>query len=402
MDNVRCITSSAEMEMLLNDQQEEMRNAMANILKATKAGIPLYDFWTTKQIFEKPSAIAAYGCNTVNDKIVWEKDTRVPMLQDFTTTSTAYRSGVPMHMVKHSDARMATTLISREGYERALEGELDQSVPLRRLSNGLDPFVGLQILRALPFKLDLDEEFYDMQARKESQTQTLESVLHNLKTSDNVNITDSFIKTVADIFGPRARFGPFLDSEGINASTPAIYTTYPTSHNTFIPSNRSMDMIAGLGYDIHPEGALLCRLTDDKQSNARWIGVNVLFSLPFKLHIHPAVHKVFQNGNLNLPAEIFDKRWENSPATSAQENADTFAHTSAPEPDKSFRETDVEGGSPTTISYNPMPTEPMSKQTEEPEAFEHQDNTHESPQSQTSPQVERPGMVSSNTERPEG
>ncbi|KAI7554382.1 hypothetical protein KC331_g589 [Hortaea werneckii] len=402
MDNVRYITSSAEMEMLLNDQQEEMRNAMANIRIATKAGIPLHDFWTTKQIFEKPPAIAAHGCNTVNGKIVWEQNTRVPMLPDFTTTSTAYHSGVPMHMVKHLDARMAAMLIPQEGYDRTLEGPLDQFVPLRRLSNGLDPFVGLRLLRALPFKLDLDKEFYEMQARRETQRQTLESVLHNLKVNHNSKIINSFVQTVADIFGPRARLGTFLDSEGINASTPAIYTTYPTSHNTCIPSNRSMDTIAGLGYDKHSEGALLCRLTDDQQSNARWIGVNILFPLPFKLHIHPAVHKAFQNGNLNLPAEIFDRGWENSPATSAQEKADTFAHAFAPESDKSFRETDVEGGSPTTISYKPMPTGPMSKQTEEPGAFEHQDNTHESPQSQTSPQVERPGMVSSSTEHPEG
>ncbi|KAI7234816.1 hypothetical protein KC330_g4633 [Hortaea werneckii] len=272
MDNVCYITSSAEMEMLLNDQQEEMRNAMANILKATKAGIPLHDFWTTKQIFEKPSAIAAYGCNTVNGKIVWEKDTRVPLLQDFTTTSTAYRIGVPMHMVKHSDARMTTTLISQEGYDLALEGALDQFVPLRRLSNGLVPFVGLQVLRALPFKLHLDEEFYDMQARRETQRQTLESVLHNLKVNDNSKIINSFVQTVDDILGPRARLGPFLDSEEINASSPAIYTTYPTNHNIFIPSNSSMDMMAELGYDKRSEGALLCRLTDDEQSNARWMG----------------------------------------------------------------------------------------------------------------------------------
>ncbi|KAI6915234.1 hypothetical protein KC318_g208 [Hortaea werneckii] len=402
MANIRYITSSAEMEMFLNDQREEMCNAMANICKATKAGMPLHDFWTARQIFEKAPAIAAHGYNTVNNKIVWDQDKRVPIMPDFTTTSTAYHSGVPMHMVKHSDARMAATLIPQEGYDRALEGPLDQFVPLRRLSNGLVPFVGLQILRALPFKLDLDEEFYDVQARRETQRQTLESVFHNLKVNDNSKITDSSVQTVADIFGPRARLGPFFDSEGINGSTPAIYTTYPTSHNTFVPSNRSMDMMAELGYDKHSEGALLCRLIDDEQSNARWMGVNVLFALPFKVRIHPAVHKAFQNGSLELPAEIFSKHLENIPATSAQERADLFAHSFAPELNRSSRETYLAGGSSTTTSYNPLPTEPMLEQTEDAEAAEHQDSTHESPQNQSSPQAERPGMVSNNTDHPEG
>ncbi|KAI7340047.1 hypothetical protein KC315_g889 [Hortaea werneckii] len=401
MANIRYITSSAEMEMFLYDQQKEMRNAMANIRKATKASIPLHDFWTAKQIFEKPPAIAAHEYNTVNDKIVWDQDTRVPMLPDFTTTSIAYHSDVPMHMVKHSDARMAATLIAQEGHNRALEGSIDQFVPLRRLSSGLVPFVGLQILRALPFKLDLDEEFYDMQARRETQRQTLESVLHNLKANDNSKITAPFIQTVADIFGPRARLGPFLDIEGTNTSTPAIYTTYPTSHNTYLPSNRSMDMIAELGYDKHSEGALLCRLIDDEQSNARWMGVNVLFALPFKVHLHPAIHKAFQDGRLKLPAIILDERSAKSSATSGQNNANLFAHASATEQNKSLGEIGEAGGSSTTTSYNPMPTEPMSKQTEEAKAVEHQDSTQESPRNQTSPQAERPGMVSSDAEHPE-
>lgn len=401
MANVRYITSPKEMEMFLNHQREEMRNAMANMRNATKAGIPLHDFWTAKQIFEKPPAIAVHGCTTVNDEIVWDKDTRVPMLPDFTTASTAYQSGVPMHMVKHSDARMATTLIPQEGYDRALEGSLDQFVPLRRLSNGLIPFVGLQILKALPFKFDLDEDFYDRHARRETQRQTLESVLHNLKADDNPKITDCFIQTVADIFGSRARLGTFLDSEGIDASTPAIYTTYPTSHSTFIPSNKSMDMMAELGYDKHSEGALLCRLTDDEQSNARWMGMNVLFALPFKVHIHPAVHKAFQNGSLKLPAEFLYERPEKRPAPSGQEGTNLFAQTSAPELYKSFREADVARGPPTTTSYNPMPTEPMSKPTEEAEAVEHQDSTHESPKNQSPPQDKQPSPVSSNTKHAE-
>ncbi|KAI6840968.1 hypothetical protein KC340_g2587 [Hortaea werneckii] len=125
MANIRYVASSAEMEMFLNDQQKEMRNAMANIRKATKASMPLHDFWTAKQIFEKPLAIAAHEYNTVNDEIVWDQNTRVPMLPDFTTTSIAYHSDVPMHMVKHSDARMAATLIAQEGYDRALEGSVN-------------------------------------------------------------------------------------------------------------------------------------------------------------------------------------------------------------------------------------------------------------------------------------
>ncbi|GAB1735880.1 hypothetical protein NU219Hw_g5216t1 [Hortaea werneckii] len=401
MANVRYMTSSKEMDKFLNDQREELRNAMANIRKATKEGTPSHDFWTAKQIFEKPPAMPAHGCNTANGRIVWEQDTRVPMLPDFTTASIAYQSGVPMHMVKHSDARMATTLIPQEGYDRALEGSLDQFVPLRRLSNGLVPFVGLQVLKALPFKLDLDEEFYDMHARRETQRQTLESVLHKLKAGDDANITDSFIQTVADILGPRARVGPFLDSEGISATTPAIYTTYPTSHNTFVPSNRSLDMMAELGYDKHSEGALLCRLTDDEQSNARWMGVNVLFSLPFKVHIHSSVHKAFQNGSLKLPAEFFYERPEKSPAPSGQEGTNVFAQTSAPELNESFRELDVAGGPPTTTSHNLTPTETMSGKTGEVEAVERQESTHESAQDQFSPQAERSGTVSSNTEQPE-
>ncbi|KAI7280172.1 hypothetical protein KC345_g4907 [Hortaea werneckii] len=243
MDNVRYIPSSAEMEIFLNDQREAMRNAMANIRKATKAGISLHKFWTAEQIFEKPPAIAVHKCKTVNDKIVWNKDTRVPMLSDFTTTSAAYQSGVPMHMLKHSDATMAMTLIQQEDYDSALEGPPNQFVPLRRLRNGLVPFIGLRILRALPFKLDLDEKFYDTHARRETQRQTLGSVLHKLKAENNAEIERSFIQTVADIFGLRARLGPFLDSQGINTSTPAIYATYATSNNTFIPSSKSMEMI---------------------------------------------------------------------------------------------------------------------------------------------------------------
>ncbi|KAI6866048.1 hypothetical protein KC338_g4872 [Hortaea werneckii] len=402
MYNVRYIRSSAEMDKFFNDQSEELRNAMTNIRKATKARIPLHDFWTAEQIFEKPPAIAAHRCNTVNDKIVWDKSTRVPMLPNFTTTSTAHQSGVPMHMVKYSDARMATTLIPQEDYDRALEGSNNQFVPLRRLSNGLVPFVGLRILRALPFKLDLDEDFYDIHARRETQRQTLKSVLQKLKAGDNFKITDSFIQTVADVFGPRAMLGPVLDSEGIDDSTPAIYTTHPTSHNTFTPSDRCMEMIVQLGYDKCAEGALLCRLADDEQSNARWMGVNVLFALPFKVHIHPAVRKAFQNGSLKLPPECFDERSENVCATSAQEKANLFAYPSALNPHRTLLQTDAAGSSSATVSHNTLSTEPMSAQTKEPEAVEHQESTLENANDQSSAHVEQPSTFDGNTEHPEG
>ena len=396
------MASLAEMEMFLNDQRKELRHAMAKIRKATKAGIPLHEFWTAEQIFERPPAIVAHGCNTVNNKIAWDKDTRVPMLSDFTTMSAAHQSGVPMHMVKHSDAIMATTLIPQEGYDRALEGTPDQFVPLKRLPNGLVPLVGLRILRALPLKLDLDEKLYDLHARRETQRQNLESVLHKLKASDNTKITDFFIQSVADIFGLRASLGPFLDSKGINTSTPAIYTTYPTSSNTFIPSNRSVEMIAELGYDKDSEGALLCRLTDDEQSNARWMGVNVMFTLPFKVHIHPAVHKAFQNGSLKLPAKFFDQRSKSIPATSAQDKLDLFAHTSAPKLQRSISETDAAEESVAATLHDSVSVEPMSDQMEEAEAVERQESTHESTQNQRSPQVEHQSAVSSNIERPDG
>ncbi|KAI7288422.1 hypothetical protein KC343_g330 [Hortaea werneckii] len=401
MENIRFIASSAEMEMFFNDQRKELRHAMAKIREATKAGTPLHEFWTAEQIFERPPAIVAHGCNTVNNRIVWDKDTRVPMLPDFTTMSAAHQSGVPMHMVKHSDARMATTWIPQEDYDRALEGPPDQFVPLRRLPNGLVPLVGLRILRALPLKLDLDEKLYDLHARRETQRQNLESVLHKLKASDNTKIADSFIQSVVDIFGPRTSLGPFLDSEGINTSTPAIYTTYPTSENTFIPSNRSMEMIAELGYDKHSEGALLCRLIDDEQSNARWMGVNVLFTLPFKVHIHPAVHKASQNGSLKLPAECFNRRSETIPATSAQDKADLLAYTPAPKLQRSVPETDEAEESLATTPRDSIPVEPMSDQMEEAEAVEHQESTHESTQDLSSPQVEQQSAATSNTEHPE-
>ncbi|KAI6840870.1 hypothetical protein KC367_g5115 [Hortaea werneckii] len=398
MDSYRYISSSAEMKLFLDGQRKEMCDAMATIRKATKAGIPLQDTWTAEQILEKPPAIAAHGCNTVNDKIVWHKDTRVPVVPHFTTVSAAFQSGVPMHMVKHSDARMAATLIPQEDYDSALEGPVDQFVPLRRLPNGLVPFVGLQILKALPFKLDLDEEFYDMCPRREIQRQTLKSALHGLKADGNTKTKDPFFQTVADIFGPRARLGPFLDAKVIEASTPAIYTTHPTSHSTYLPSERSIDTIAELGYDRHSEGALLCRLTDDEQNNARWMGVNVLFSLPFKVHIHPAVHKAFQNGSLKLPAEFFDQRSERILATSAQDEADFFAHTSAPKLQKSFFETDAAEESQATSPHDLTSVKPMSEQMEEAEAVEHQESIHESTQDQSSPQAEQKNSVSSSTE----
>ncbi|KAI6850471.1 hypothetical protein KC332_g1322 [Hortaea werneckii] len=329
MENVRYISTSAEMEIFLNDQREAMRNAMANIRKATKADIALHEIWTAEQIFAEPPAIAVHRCQTVNDKIFWNKVTRVPMLLDFSTTSVAYQSGVPMHMVKHSDARLATALIQQEDYDSALEGPPNQFIPLKRLRNGLVPFVGLRILRALPFKLDLDEDFYDTHARRETQRQTLESVLHKLKAENNAEIDNFFLQTVTDIFGPRARLGPFLDSEGINTSTPAIYTT------------------------------------------------------------------------LKLPAECFIERLENVSATLAQGKADLFAHQSASDSHKTFLVTDAAGGSSATTSRDPVPTELMSAHTKEAEAVEDQRSTHESAHNQSSPQVEQPSTVSSNTEHPE-